>query len=304
MLNTTIKHLVFEGGGWKIDGHVGAACELENYVDTDCITDVAGASAGAIIALLWSVGYRAADRQGQRFLDLLNSVDSSVFVKKEFIGKHLYSLLKHRGWYDTAMFEKWLQSVVAEKAFNAEITFSELYYLTGKRLHVVATLPKRQKAVVFSMENSPMYSVVRAVVHSMSIPFFFKPLTYNSERVTDGGLTLNYPIKLFDTEAGPSEATLGFRLDSSKEIEAVRASGLWETLPMQGDGFRDFLLQHLNLLYEKANKVHLDKADYARTVFIDTLEVGTFDYDKPREKSIALYEQGVKAVKEYFSDCN
>ena len=108
---------------------------------------------------------------------------------------------------------------------------------------------------VFSVEHTPNMRILDAVRVSMSIPLFFSAVRAASGDVyVDGGLMNNYPVKLFDrrkyledpkAERLPdyykdenkaflkganktripyvyNKETLGFRLDSKKEISAFR----------------------------------------------------------------------------------
>ncbi len=49
-----------------------------------------------------------------------------------------------------------------------------------------------------------------------------------------------------------------------------------------------------------ANKKHLHKNDWNRTIFIDTLGVKTTEFDLSEEKIKSLIESGAQGVKTYF----
>ena len=49
-----------------------------------------------------------------------------------------------------------------------------------------------------------------------------------------------------------------------------------------------------------ANKGHLDEKDWNRTIFIDTLDVKTTDFDLAQEKIEALVVSGKTGVQKYF----
>jgi NTE family protein len=46
--------------------------------------------------------------------------------------------------------------------------------------------------------------------------------------------------------------------------------------------------------------VHLHSDDWHRTVYINTMDVGTVDFDLPEEKKDALLRQGVTGAEDYF----
>jgi NTE family protein len=53
-------------------------------------------------------------------------------------------------------------------------------------------------------------------------------------------------------------------------------------------------------MYESANKKHLHKNDWNRTIFIDTIGVKTTDFNLSKKKINDLIEEGKKGVKDYF----
>jgi NTE family protein len=107
-------------------------------------------------------------------------------------------------------------------------------------------------AEVFSYEHTPRMCIADAVRISMSIPLFFAARrSLRGDVYVDGGLIDNYPVKLFDREKYVNQyskippyyeehnaqlkdkgkdfspyvynmETLGFRLDSAKEIAVFR----------------------------------------------------------------------------------
>jgi NTE family protein len=50
-----------------------------------------------------------------------------------------------------------------------------------------------------------------------------------------------------------------------------------------------------------ANKKHLHKNDWGRSVFIDSLDVNTTDFDLPDTKIKDLIESGGNGVKKHFN---
>jgi NTE family protein len=121
-----------------------------------------------------------------------------------------------------------------------------------KDLYFVGTNLSTHFSEVFSHEHIPRMCVADAVRISMSIPLFFAAKrSFRGDVYVDGGILVNYPIKLFDRgkyvkkngrrtfyyndhnqELAASgrdiskyvynRETLGFRLDSEKEIAVFR----------------------------------------------------------------------------------
>ena len=56
----------------------------------------------------------------------------------------------------------------------------------------------------------------------------------------------------------------------------------------------------VGFMHTAANKKHLHKNDWNRTVFIDTLDVNTTDFDLTKSKIDDLIESGKQGVKTHF----
>src|SRR5918997_6642493 len=113
--------LVFEGGGVKGIGLVGAYAALEDRGwEPQC---VAGTSAGAIVAALVAAGYTAEELK-QELLDLRfrDFKDEEWEDRVPLIGKQM-SLLRDLGIYEGRFFREWMRERLARKGVN---TFTDL----------------------------------------------------------------------------------------------------------------------------------------------------------------------------------
>jgi NTE family protein len=165
----------------------------------------------------------------------------------------------------------------------------------------------------------------------MSIPLFFTAVR-NARRdvYVDGGILNNYPVKLFDrmkyvenpalaarkTEYYEKEnkrflaqrpksssyvynrETLGFRLDSKQEIAVFRDGA--EPRHRKIEDFFDYAKALITTVLECQGNAHLHSDDWQRTVYIDTLGVGTTDFDLSDAMKKKLETSGRKCTEEYF----
>lgn len=143
---------------------------------------------------------------------------------------------------------------------------------------------------------------------------------------------LNYPVKLFDRERyidmdNESEAaryveyynrenasflldqpgrspyvynrqTLGLRLDTQEEIALFRYDE-----PLQGkqiNRFPEYAKALIGALMQVQENIHLKSDDWQRTLYINTLDVGTTDFDITEEKKKELVNEGIKGAENYF----
>jgi NTE family protein len=154
----------------------------------------------------------------------------------------------------------------------------------------------------------------------MSIPLFFKSVTWNSNVMVDGGMGYNYPIDLFDDSkyaVNPANIithkladrnievnreTLGLWLDTKAGIDNLR--NLKPRLPIKISNLKDFTFSIVDYLMEMANTAHLENYDWNHSILIDSLDVKSTDFDKVKAKANELVESGRQGVIDYFKTVN
>ena len=246
------KNLVFEGGGVKGIGFVGALQVLEDKHILENIKRFGGTSAGAITALILGLGYTISELE-----DILSVLDLRKF-KDDTIGpiRDIVRLSHGYGWYKGEHFESWIEDIVAEKTGDRNSTFKDIHERMEsdnfREIYFQGTNVSTHLVETFSSEKSPDMSIAKAVRISMSIPFFFEAVKWKSNIYVDGGVLDNYPIRLFDWERYVKQEehysipkyyvdtnnvllrngshdtrvynkeTLGIRLESKEDINAYR----------------------------------------------------------------------------------
>ena len=162
----------------------------------------------------------------------------------------------------------------------------------------------------------------------MSIPLFFTAVKVGprDDIYVDGGVLSNYPVKLFDrrkytgnycrteyydnhnqqlldegrnvSDYVYNKDTLGFRLDSAEEIATFRDHA--EPPVHKITDFFSYIYALVETVIGAQQNVHLHSDDWQRTVYVDTLGVGTTEFDISDERKNALVESGCKGVYDYF----
>jgi len=254
-MNYCFKNLVFEGGGTRGIAYLGVMKVLKRKGILQKIGRIGGTSAGAINALLLGLNY-----SNKELKTLLMDLNFKIFLDDSpgFI-RDIKRLKNEFGWYKGDRFHNWIKDKVNEKTGNPNSTFKDIYDKKKvhkfKDIYFIGANISTGFAEVYSYEDTPLMKVADAVRISMSIPLFFAAIRKNEGDVcVDGGLINNYPIKLFDREKYVSlnrrktkyyekynrtlrkidkekylwvynKETLGFRLDSAKEIAVFRNQG-------------------------------------------------------------------------------
>lgn len=213
MSSIYIENLAFEGGGVKGYAFVSALETLLKHVPFGQLKRFAGSSAGAIFAFLVVTGHNTSDLQR-----IMVNLNLRELRGRSFIFRRMLHAVTRLGLFSTRSFTKWLADRLEDKLGQRDIDFAELYQRTGRKLYVTASHVEGRSVTIFSPDATPTYSVIQAVVHSMSFPLYFQP----KGSLVDGGLGMNYPIRLFDKTCSKEE-TLGFRAAAARWIAAPKS---------------------------------------------------------------------------------
>jgi NTE family protein len=334
-----VADLALEGGGVKGIGIVGAVSVLAEAGYR--FARVAGTSAGAIAAaLIAAISKKDAPMSSLRgYLDTLTFTEFMQPRGKlhEFMDHHFgnageklsdAAVLTHRmGVYDGNFLGTWLDPIMDDLGVH---TFADLKITLEDDPGMSLPESRRYGLVVhtsditrgqlvrlpwdydFYGQNRDEQDVVGAVRASMSIPFFFAPVTvtsqpadvdvpspgggsvrahYDGGTVTwvDGGMLRNFPINAFDREDGgpPRWPTLGVKLSSlqtrfpatqAARSTYVEARGCLHTMMNEWDAYG------------------VDAATAGRTIFVDNAGISTTDFDLDPDQRNELFLNGVRAA--------
>jgi len=295
---------VFEGGGVKGVGLVGAVAVAEEKGYR--WENVAGTSAGAIVAALIAAGYTGVElKEIMKELDYNRFKDTSLIDRVPVLGP-LTSLVFEKGIYEGDFLVNWIKELLKAKSIE---TFGDLILEDHKgeeqyrfKLRVIASDITRGRMLVLPQDineygiQAEELSVALAVRMSMSIPFFFEPITLRDAKtgdisyIVDGGLLSNFPVWLFDTrEETPEWPTFGFKLAEPEEGQ-----------PNKIRGPSSLLTSLFATMMEAHDARYIKDEHFIRTIAIPTLGVKTTEFDISPEKSEALYQSGRQAAEKFF----
>lgn len=300
---------VFEGGGVRGIGHVGAACKMESAGYR--FVDLAGSSAGAIVAALLAAGYTCGELKTE-----MESVDYMKFEGKGFpdhfgtVGKAL-SILMTLGIYGTEYLEEWMEGLLKKKGMTK---FADVER-TGKRLKITASDLTERRLLVLPDDlgrfgaKPASFSIAAAVRMSVSIPVFFEPYRFrdrqgNIHMIVDGGLLSNYPVWLLDDGTSrPTRPTFGFKFVDARGEKTCMAC---TASPHIADYFKSIVSTSLDAI----DNSHMSRGDYERTIRIPTevelngekKQISATDFDISREESRALFDNGERAASGFLKD--
>jgi NTE family protein len=310
---------VFEGGGVKGIGLAGALATLEERDYR--AQNIAGTSAGAITAALLAAGYSASELR-----ELIVSLDYRQFEDRGWEDKiplieRSLSMLLDLGLYEGDRFLEWIRERLVAKGVH---TFADLVHdefaddpRYRSRLQVVASDVTTHELLVLPRDATKLgiqpddLDVALAVRMSMSIPIFFEPVRVVNEKtgqvhvIVDGGMLSNFPVWLFDCPDGdvPEWPTFGLLLVEPKPRTPIGARLPAPRMTGKGAGaVIDYVKALAQTMMEAHDRLYVEQANYARTIPIPTLGVGTTEFDLSRERAPALYDSGRWAAEKFLDN--
>jgi NTE family protein len=301
---------VFQGGGVKGIALVGAASVVEETGYS--FYNLAGTSAGTTVAALLGAGYSAEElKQILMDLDFKQLMDPATILSRIPLAGNYLGIVTDLGIYEGDYFLNLMRELLAAKGVK---TFGDLV-LPGEtepryrfKVHVVASDISRGNMLILP-DDAPVYGiaperleVALAVRMSISIPYFFKPVTLKnilgqSCYIVDGGLLSNFPIEIFDTPppAMPAWPTFGLALvpDEVDPQADVRVD-----YKIRGPLTLFWAMFNTALVAHDAYEMTLPDVA-ARTIKIPHLGIPAIQFDLTQAQKEALYAAG-QAAAQYF----
>ncbi len=320
-----IRYLTLQGGGMKGIGYVGAVEELERQGILAQLEEVAGSSAGGLMATLIAIGctpeelkqemvgidFRAfQDKQEPGWVE--SAVSGHAKIIDDVVGLAFSSDL---GMWRGDALRYWLGDIVARKTGNPNITFKELAELTKipgsqfKKLTLTGSNISTEELEYYNATLSPDMRIVDAARISAGFPVAYKPVTKvdqsgKKDLIVDGGLLENLP-DVFNKEpyilrdglnghgGNPKAFALSFVDGSSKDQHKKIES----KIPIK----RKYRFGKA-IVEAKMSEANLQKKYGANIAFVDTVGVGTLEFDASQNKREKLVESGKKAVEDAISN--
>jgi len=302
---------IFEGGGVKAFGMLGALFEAEQRGYQ--WENLAGSSAGAIIAALVAAGYNALEIKEQFWqIDFRYFKDVDLIGRIPIIGNALNLWFRH-GLYLGDYLENLLRELLAAKGI---FTFKDLVrkeyasdHIRHYKLVVIATDVTRRKLLKLPHDfkeygiDPDSMEVCKAVRMSSSLPFFFQPCKIHSRKtkkqqetyyLIDGGVLSNFPVWVFDNDEVPLWPTFGFKVVETGGSETTKINNPFDLFKAT----LSTMLEAHDKIYESNLKSKL------RTISIPSLGIKTTDFDNINKQKEALFQSGRQAAASFFDNWN
>lgn len=203
-----IHNIVLSGGSIKGYSYLSLLQIIHEYPEKFGLRKLIGSSIGAIFVLIINLG-----------LDY-NVIKEKLIHKNlsELRNINLNNILQFANKYgidDGIPIMQYVSEFVISKFNKTSLTFKELYDLTNIELIITGTCLNTSKTTYFSHLTYPDMMVLSAIRISISIPYYFIPVSYNNCLYVDGAVTDNFPIQLCKDEL---DDTLGIYLLDTSEV--------------------------------------------------------------------------------------
>jgi len=309
---------VFRGGGVKGIALAGALAGFAEHPDKPVKrwVNVAGASAGAIIAC-----YLACGRSAQEMVQLLTRTPFGSFRDPPggFPGG-VINLITRRGFARGEVFERWFDEQLNGATFAQVSKAAEGAQDDDWHLKLIAVDVTRRRLLVLPEDlkdyrlpkgsgliDPAEFPIARAARMSMSIPYFFEPVELVHQdgtqcQIIDGGTLSNFPVWLFDIDPSrvgrpPVRPTFGFTLTGGRSFR-----DRWAPLKKVTPWPLGFAFDIFHTAQDAWDARFVSRSTRVRTVTVPASDVATTDFNLSEDRQRLLLANGRNAAREFLDE--
>jgi predicted acylesterase/phospholipase RssA len=203
------KNLVLSGGALKSTSFIGCFKYMEeNKIDT--IQTVIGSSAGAMMGLLYVLGFNSSQMRDYIIEEL------KAYSVSETDFESMFEIFTTLGIDSGTEFSKMCEKVLNIAGFSTKATFSELAKRRGKNLVVCGSNLTLAKCEYFGVDTTPDMEIVKAIRISISLPILFTPIIMNDMVYVDACIFNHNPIDYFTNTNNPFIDTIALVIGGTK----------------------------------------------------------------------------------------
>jgi NTE family protein len=316
-----VADLVLSGGGVKGIGLVGAVVALmaAGYSAQRVSGTSAGSIVGAVVAAASMDGKLSPDEVKELALqlDYHKFADPGTVERLPVLGPSL-AVLRGTGIYKGDYAHDWVRSQLKNLGVH---TFGDLAIRDDRlppeqRYKLVVTVADvtTGQLVRLPWDYRRVYgldpdeqSVADAVRASMSIPFFFRPVTLTgstglTSTLVDGGILSNFPIDSLDRTDGRKPRWPSFGVTVLPNLPEGNDKVIPALSPIHWLGPPHLLESVITTVLVGRDQAYLNQPWVnARTIRVDSTDVGFLDFEISDNEIEALYVKGYAAAEKFLS---
>jgi NTE family protein len=313
--------MVLSGGGVKGIGLVGAVVALMDagYRAQRVSGTSAGSIVGAVVAAA-SMGDQLGPEEVKELalqLDYHKFTDPGALERLPVLGPS-FAVLRGTGIYKGDYAHDWVRSQLrnlgvrtfgdlairddslpAEQRYKLVVTVADV--TTGQLVRLPWDYGR-----VYGLDPDEQ-SVADAVRASMSIPFFFRPVTLtgstgSTSTLVDGGILSNFPIDSLDRTDRRSPRWPSFGVTVLPNLPEGNDKVIPALAPIRLLGPPHLLESVITTVLVGRDQAYLSQPWVsARTIRVDSTDVGFLDFDISDNEIEALYEKGYAAAEKFLA---
>jgi NTE family protein len=313
--------LVLSGGGVKGIGLVGAVVALmkAGYRAQRVSGTSAGSIVGAVVAAA-SMGNKLGPEEVKELalqLDYHKFTDPGTVERLPVLGPSL-AVLRGTGIYKGDYAQDWVRSQLKNLGVRTfgDLAIDDDSLPPEQRYKLVVTVADvtTGQLVRLPWDYGRVYgldpdeqSVADAVRASMSIPFFFRPVTLTSSAgltstLVDGGILSNFPIDSLDRTDGRPPRWPSFGVTVLPNLPEGNDRVIPALTPIRLLGPPHLLESVITTVLVGRDQAYLSQPWVsARTIRVDSTDVGFLDFDISDNEIEALYAKGYGAAEKFLS---
>jgi NTE family protein len=313
--------LVLSGGGVKGIGLVGAVVALmeAGYHPQRVSGTSAGSIVGAIVAAA-SMGNQLSAAEVKALalqLDYHKFTDPGPIERVPLLGPS-FAILRGTGIYKGDYARDWVRDQLASLGVHTfgDMAIDDDSLPPERRYKLVVTVADvtTGQLVRLPWDYRRVYGldpdeqlVADAVRASMSIPFFFRPVTLTGSSglkstLVDGGILSNFPIDSLDRTDGRKPRWPSFGVTVLPNLPQGNDKIIPALAPIRMLGAPHLLENVITTALVGRDQAYLTEPWVnARTIRVDSTDVGFLDFDITDNEIEALYAKGYAAAEEFLS---
>jgi len=312
---------VLSGGGVKGIGLVGAVVALleAGYSAQRVSGTSAGSIVGAVVAAA-AMGEKLSPEEVKELalqLDYEKFTDPGPVERLPVLGPS-FAVLRGSGIYKGDYAHDWIRSqlnnlgvrtfgdlAIRDDSLPAEQRYKLVVTVADVTTGQLVRLPWDYRRVYgLDPDEQPVADAVRA---SMSIPFFFRPVTLTgstglTSTLVDGGILSNFPIDSLDRTDGRKPRWPSFGVTVLPKLPEGNDKVIPALAPIRLFGPPHLLESVITTVLVGRDQAYLSQPWVnARTIRVDSTEVGFLDFDISDNEIEALYAKGYAAAEKFLS---
>lgn len=312
--------LVLSGGGVRFIGLVGAVVALMDAGYS--VQRLSGVSGGSVVGTILAAAAQGDQLTAAQVKELALSVPLDSWRDTDLPVPLLgaaYGFLRDSGLYRGDVAHDWIRGELANLGVR---TWGDLAYdhdnlLAERRYRAVVTVTDvtTGQLVRLPWDYRRVYgldpdeqSVADAVRASMSVPFFYRPMTLTSaagrrSTLVDGGVLSNFPIYTFDRLDGREPLWPTFGVTVVPELSGGDIGDMVPGLrPLRMFGQSRLLENLISTLLIGHDQTYLNQPWVSvRAIKVNPTDVGVLDFGIPRDRLEELFDNGYTATQEFLA---